>query len=221
MIQRVPYEYSEESRDCFIQAFKELYPQTGMKGLSASTLSARAGYSRSTFYRCFDSVYDVLNAVEKEAMPYEEMAYLIEHANTVNMRQITDGFLGAFRRKEELIRILGTHNDNSFYARMADCIKPVFRTQAERVYIMEPEEYDIMAEYLTNAKVSLLRLWARSENPMNLGHMTQITDSVLEGGFWDRVEEAARVTAAGGRYERTPLSFFKEQHPWIADRPLY
>lgn len=152
-------------------------------------------------------------------MPYEEMAYLVAHAETVDMRQITDGFLGAFQKRQQVIRILGAHDDNRLFPRTADCIKPVFRAQAERVYVMEPAEYDVLAEYLTSAKISLFRLWVKGESPMSLSHMTQITDSVLEGGFWDRVEEAARTVATGGTYERTPLSFFKKEHPWIAERP--
>lgn len=210
-----------EARSCFIQAFKELYPANGMKGISGATLAKRAGYSRSTFYRNFESVYDVLRLVEIEATPYQRMGYLVEHAHEVNMQQITDGFLQSFSDRADLIGMLCRHEeDNRYFDRLRDCIFPVFRSQAERVFIMKPAEYDVLAEYITYAKLGLLRFWARGLSPLGLGHMTQITDSVLESSMWSRVEAAARANTEGRPFERTPLSFFQKRQPWIESRPL-
>ena len=214
-------ESDSEARQCFIQAFKKLYPEKGMRGISGASLAQKAGYSRSTFYRCFESVYDVLRLVEIEATPYRSMAYLADHADTVDMMDITNAFLVFFEEHRDIIRTLTIHSDdNRYYERLRDCIKPVFRSQAERVYLMEPAEYDVLAEYITHAKLGLLRAWASGDIPMGLGHMTQITDSVLEGSLWDRVDEAAKSAAAGKPFERIPFEFFKDSHPWIHTRPL-
>ncbi|MDO4889831.1 MAG: TetR/AcrR family transcriptional regulator [Coriobacteriaceae bacterium] len=219
---RVPRSLTDEAHVRFLAAFKELYAINGMKGISAATLSAKTGYSRSTFYRYYESVYDLLILVETEATPYQNMQFLRDNWDTIGMVEITNAFLYAFAEKQDLIRMLTKFSDdNRYYERMRECIYPVFRQQAERVYIMEPEEYDVLAEYLTTAKLALLRAWALREVDMGVGHMTQITDSVLEGGFWDRVEAAAQAKKAGIPYERTPLSYFVDQHPWIANRALY
>ncbi|MDO4533678.1 MAG: TetR/AcrR family transcriptional regulator [Coriobacteriia bacterium] len=220
-MEKIPRVIADEAHRRFLVAFKELYAVNGMKGLSAAALSAKTGYSRSTFYRYFESVYDLLVLVEVEATPYENMAYLVRHANEVDMTDITHAFLTFFEEKEQLIRVLMRHRDDNRYCeRMHECIKPAFQAQAERVYIMEPAEYEVMAEYLTEAKLSLLKAWALSDIDMNLGHMTKVTDSVLEGGFWDRVQAAADAHRAGEEYQRIPLSYFESIHPWIADRPL-
>jgi AcrR family transcriptional regulator len=210
-----------EARRCFIEAFKKLYPANGMRGISGAALAKRAGYSRSTFYRDFESVYDVLRLVEIEATPYQRMKYLLDHADSVGMREITDGFLQSFQEREDLIRMLVQHeDDNRYRERLHDCFLPVFRAQAERVFIMEPGEYDVLAEYITHAKLGLLRIWALDLVPLGLGHMTQITDSVLESSMWTRVEAAARAKAEGRPFERTPLSFFQKRQPWIQNRPM-
>lgn len=219
---KIPRSITDEAHQRFLDAFKELYAVNGMKGISAASLSAKTGYSRSTFYRYFESVYDLLVLVEVEATPYANMAFLMDNWDTIGMNEVTNAFLYAFADKEPLIRMLTRFSDdNRYYERLRECIRPVFRQQAERVYIMEPEEYDVMAEYITTAKLAMLRTWALAEVDMGLGHMTQITDSVLEGGFWDRVEAASQAKKSGVPYERTPLSFFVEQHPWIANRALY
>ena len=220
-MEKVPRVITDEAHLRFLAAFKELYAANGMKGLSAAALSAKTGYSRSTFYRYFESVYDLLDLLEIEATPYESMAYLVNNADTIDMVDITNGFLGFFEEKQQLIRILSRHSDdNRYYDRLHECMKPVFRTQAERIYIMEDGEYEVLAEYITNAKLSLLRAWALSEIDMNIGHMTQVTDSVLEGNMWDRVQAAADAKRNGEEYVRIPLSYFASIHPWIANRPM-
>lgn len=216
-----PENTDDEVRACFIQAFKELYPEQGMRGITGAALAKRAGYSRSTFYRTFESVYDVLRLVEIEATPYREMNYLLDNVSTVDMREVTDVFLEAFGTREDVIRMLVLHSeDNRYRERMHDCLLPVFRALAERVYEMEPVEYDLLAEYITHAKLGLLVGWAQGLFHMGLGHMTQITDSVFEGGMWDRIEKSAQAQAQGKPFERTPLSYFKKTYPWVADRPL-
>ena len=220
-MEKIPRAIVDEAHMRFFVAFKELYAENGMKGLSAAALSAKTGYSRSTFYRYFESVYDLLDLLEIEATPYENMAYLTNHADEVDMNDITNAFLDFFDEKQQLIRILARHRyDNHYFDRMRECIKPAFYAQAERIYIMEPEEYEVLAEYLTEAKLTLLKAWAVSDINMNLGHMTKVTDSVLEGGFWDRVQAAADAKRAGVPYERVSLHYFEAIHPWIANRSM-
>jgi AcrR family transcriptional regulator len=218
---RFPRFIDDETHHRFVASFKELYAVNGMKGLSAAELSSKTGYSRSTFYRYFDSVYDLLDMLEIEATPYANMSYLVDHADEVGMVEITEAFLGFCEEKQQLIRILTRHqDDNHYYSRMRECLKPAFKSQAERVYIMEPSEYDAMAEYLTESKLSLLRTWALGNTDLNLGQLTKVTDAVLEGGFWDRVQGAAEAKRIGAPYHRIPLSYFVSIHPWLANRPL-
>lgn len=206
----------------FIRAFETLYEKNGMKGVSAAAVAKEAGYSRSSFYRSFDSVYDVLDAVEIAATPYEEMAFLVQNANTVNMKTFTDVILDAFRKRIRLICMLSRNaSDNHYYERMRSCMKPAFRAQAERVYDLADAEYDVLAEYITSAKLTLLRYWAVNyERTMDLGQLTQLTDSMFEGGFWERVERVAQATAQGQPVERVGIDYFTEKYSWIRSRPM-
>ena len=51
-----------------VRAFEKLYDERCMKGISAAAVAKEAGYSSSSFYRVFDSVYDVLEILEARAM---------------------------------------------------------------------------------------------------------------------------------------------------------
>lgn len=91
-----------------------------------------------------------------------------------------------------------------FFNKLKTVMKPVLRLQAERAFSMTPFEYDVMAEYLTTAKLSLLRMWALSPIDLDLAYMTKVTDATLEGGLWDRIDEATRAARPGGRFAAPP-----------------
>lgn len=69
-----------------------------------------------------------------------------------------------------------------FFNKLKAAMKPVFRLQAERAFSMTPFEYDVMAEYLTTAKLSLLRMWALSPIDLDLAYMTKVTHTTLTLG---------------------------------------
>lgn len=213
----------EEIKRDFVKAFEFLYENNGMKGVSAMAVAEKAGYSRSSFYRTFDSVYDLLVLVEVSATPYQEMSKLLQDPNHITMEQLTEGILGAFEKKVKLIQMLTRHsNDNHYSARLRNCLKPVFLSQIKRVYILSEVEYDVLAEYITSAKLTLLRYWALNpEGSLGLGHLTQITDSMFEGRFWELVAEAAKASQEGKEFEKISLDYFINSYPWIEHRPLY
>lgn len=91
-----------------------------------------------------------------------------------------------------------------FFNKLKAAMKPMFRLQAKRAFSMTPFEYDVMAEYPTTAKLSLLRMWALSPIDLDLAYMTKVTDATFEGGLWDRIDEATRPARPGGRFTTPP-----------------
>ena len=210
----------EDARTHLIRAFEKLYEKQGMKGISAAAVAKEAGYSRSSFYRAFDSVYDVLDVLEARAVPTREFRYLADNAETVTMSEFTNVILEALVRRERLIRMLTRHSkDNHFYERFHRAMKPAMLGQVKRVYILRDDEYEIMADYITAAKVQLMRYWASHDMPTEeIAHLTQVTDAMFEGLLWERVSKASKAQQAGVPYERTPMSYFVEKYDWIANR---
>lgn len=209
---------SREIRDDFVRAFIGMYAERGMAGMSVSSLCDKAGYSRSTFYRHFYSLESVLDEFENRVLPHREMRHLLDNAYAVGMRELTDCFLDCLYQRREYLRVLFLHDNGRFFDKMREIMRPVFRSQAERVYEMTQFEYDVFAEYLTTAKVTLLRMWSVSDSEASLGHMTQVTDATLEGGFWDLVEEAHRCEQEGVAFERVGIEELASMRPWIAYR---
>lgn len=198
-----------------MEAFKVLYAEQGMQGVSANKVAEKSGYSRSTLYRHFESVYDMLRALEDEALPKQEFKMLTDRANSISVKTVRSVILDALNEREESIKLLLMHEqDNNYLARLAEILKPVFRAQLERVYKMEPIEYDILAEYITYAKGGILRYWARNEDAPALVNLTALTDSLLEFGLWDRAEAAFNAQVKGEPFERESIIKLEDERPW-------
>lgn len=126
------------------------------------------------------------------------------------------GTLTASKREPTTLFARDVHE--RFFNKLKAAMKPVFRLQAERAFSMTPFEYGVMAEYLTTAKLSLLRMWALSPIDLDLAYMTKVTDATLEGGLWDRIDEATRARKAGRAFHHPTIDELAASRPWIAYR---
>lgn len=54
------------ARQRMVGAFWDLFKEIGIKNVTVSAITKKAGVHRSTFYEYFDDVYDLLDAVEQE-----------------------------------------------------------------------------------------------------------------------------------------------------------
>lgn len=203
----------------FIEAFFTLYATHEAKDISVALLCDHAGYSRSTFYRQFESIDDVLAALEDAVVPRDVMDGLLVRADEIGMREITSGFLETLAgHKYEYRVLLARDHSMRFFRKLKDAMKPVFRSQAERAFDMTDFEYDVLAEYVTYAKLSLLRMWALSNEDYDLAYLTKITDSTLEGALWDLVEQAHQCQLEGRTFKRVTIDELAQTRPWIAYR---
>lgn len=210
---------SAEVRDDFIEALLRLFKENPTDDISVGALCTKAGYSRSTFYRYFESLEEVHEALENRSVPTSAMERLLEGGGRVGMEEITNLFLESLSERKQTFEILFTHDKNGrFFGKLKASMKPVFRMQAERAFDMTPFEYDVIAEYLTTAKLSLLRMWVLSPIDLDLAYMTKITDATLEGGLWDRIDEASRCLKSGSKFHRCTIEELAATRPWIAYR---
>lgn len=175
----------------FREAFWRLFSRHGMDGLTAQALCLEAGYSRSSFYRYFQSVYDLLDELEEAALPRAEMARLLAGIDTVGMAEFRAAFLGLFESKGDLISILCRFDQSRRYTdKFAEVARLPFLAVIERTFDLDPSFAGILADYIVAAKMSLFVSWARSEERFDILDLLLVTDGVLEAGFWDLVDQS-------------------------------
>lgn len=51
-----------------------------------------------------------------------------------------------------------------------------------------------------------------------MAYTTKVTHATLEGGLWDRIDEATRARKAGRAFHRPTIDELAASRPWIAYR---
>lgn len=199
----------------FREAFWRLYSHHGMDGLTAQALCEAAGYSRSSFYRHFQSVYDLLDEFEEAALPRAEMALLLDDIDTVGMAEFRAAFLSMFERKDELISVLCRFDQSRRYTdKFAEVIRPAFLAVIERTFDLDPVLAGSLADYIVVAKMALFASWARAEERFDIRDLLLVTDGVFEAGFWDLVDRS-RVGVDGSRPPKVKPGEMMGRWSWL------
>lgn len=83
---------NEDVRNDFLEALLKLFQENPGAEVSVAALYAKAGYSRSTFYRYFDSLPEAHEALEDRVVPTGVLQALVAGGDTVGMEDITAAF---------------------------------------------------------------------------------------------------------------------------------
>lgn len=206
---------ADSVRNDFRTAFWQLFSKQGMTGLTAARLCERAGYSRSSFYRHFQSTYDLLDELEERALPYREMGQLLQRVDTIGMAEFRQAFLDYFNRDTDVVVALCRHDTgNRFSNKFSETIEPAFRAVIDRTFDINDTVADSLAKYITQAKVALFLYWARTNRAFRIESLLRVTDGIFEAGFWDLVDKSKRLPD-GTMPRRLSLDELYEQREWL------
>jgi len=170
-LERIPLPYpwqepgEDMTRENLIAAFWQLY-QRG-ESISATAVAAAAGYHRTTFYRHFSDVRDVLNQFEEKLVCREkvlslQVRYLSGALNRRGLLKeigpILHGTLPAWAT------LLGERGDPEFRALCEALWRPIILTRLRRE--MGPEWAESRADFILSGCLGALqRIGARTPTP--------------------------------------------------------
>lgn len=125
-------EVTEMTRKSYIDAFWKLYKDHPVERIGIGALSEEAGFTRTTFYRYFEDVYDLRRQAEDE--------FIAECGRTMH-ELIPDGVDSAVDPGivktlvklfdiygEKIVILTGKHGDPSFQDRLEDQARPLMRS---------------------------------------------------------------------------------------------
>lgn len=119
---------NEDVRNDFLEALLKLFQENPGAEVSVAALCAKAGYSRSTFYRYFDSLPEAHEALEDRVVPTGVLQALVAGGDTVGMEDITGAFLGTLTAsKREPTTLFARDVHERFFNKLKAAMKPVFR----------------------------------------------------------------------------------------------
>lgn len=207
---------TEETKKALIKAFLSLYAKEGMKGATVCSIAEKAGYARGTFYKYFTSTQELLEYIEELATPRALMAHIIDNSKTMPLEDATDLIMNYFQDRADIVSmLLSSDQDAHYFNQLHSVMMPMFRSLAVRAYQLDTYSLNCVSDYITSAKLGLLRHWAKGDRSLTLSQLNKITDSVFESAFWTNI--ALQAPKHGGPRQRTEMIGVSCDYPWFDD----
>lgn len=173
---------TEMTQRNFQDAFWLLYEKKSIDKITVKDICSLAGYNRSTFYRYYVDVYDILHELEKQILDEvdEFVVYLVEQANNFDATQALQAILGTFARLNKyIIVLLGPHGDTEFIRKIVENLKPIWIKYFFRTNQYTAAEVDFFMEYYISGLISMYQKWFCDNNGVSIERIIQLSYKTL------------------------------------------
>lgn len=218
-VTRVERRWDKEGLDAtqanIVEAFLKVYTKEGLHQATVSRVVREAGYSRSTFYHHFTSINDILQCLSHYATPYALAGRLVEQAQTIPLEDLTDAITSFYQQRSDLVELLLRSKIKTEYLENNKaCLRPIYRALIIRAYDLDNRTLELITDYVTAAKGTLLLRWALDDRSLTLNQINKIADTVFESAFWSHI--ALQAPKYGGPRKRITIDESSYgDYPWL------
>ncbi|GFZ33815.1 hypothetical protein CSC2_43410 [Clostridium zeae] len=155
-----------------MDAFWQLYSEKRIEKITIKDITIKAGYNRSTFYKYFTDVYDVLEQIESSILPDLEKHkdILMDTNKHLSLIHITEVYN---RNKKYFVVLLGKNGDPAFHEKIKNVYKELIRPSFQSIYTDDLTlEYTL--EYMMSAFIGVLTYCFTQEEDPDIQKLIQI-----------------------------------------------
>lgn len=187
---------------------------------SVVSLCKIASCSRSSFYRRFDSLDDVKEAVIAENTCLAPCRYIARNVEQIPLETATDLIVRFFEERADAVTVLlNSPLREEYCERQVAALKPMFAILIARALDTTPIQLDFIAELIARNRVEMVRLWTERGRSIGLGQINKLWENVVEEALWNPV--AFQAPGLGGPYPRTKTERHLYDYPWLAYSELF
>lgn len=166
-----------------IDAFWTLYCEQRIEKITVKDLTLKAGYNRSTFYKYFIDIYDVLEQIEKSIIPDISELPPTSILNK-NIDVSIDVALKLYEENEKYYSVLLSDNgDPAFASKLKQSIKPLLKKVLEEKVNLTDIEFDFILEYILSSMISIMSYWFKSGKALPLEKLVYLISNIMENGI--------------------------------------
>lgn len=174
-------EITNATREAFVSAFCEFYPERPIEKITVKDISMKAGYSRTTFYNYFHDPYDVLEYIETE---FIEALKTNMAANIQRDKSLGDFVLLFVKMVQEQGRysrvLLNNPNNTQLTHRIKDALLPAVLSAFGQTEENRRAVYAF--EFYIPGVISVISRWMRNGQDMPVGELAEIVQGILKRG---------------------------------------
>ena len=173
---------TEDTKETIKSAFFKIYKEKNISRITVNDIVTAAGYNRSTFYRYFTDVYDVLEQIEKEILDQFDMRFdqITRCARRMDMKEIIKYTLAPCKVYNKYLAVLlGANGDPTFQAELKEKAKNVLSKQMAIRYGTADVMGEFYLEYCVSGLLSSTRMWYEQDSAMDINDYISMMYVVL------------------------------------------
>lgn len=145
--------------------------------IKVTELTENANLSRSTFYSYYDSIFDVLQAIEDDFLSHivDEKSVNLKHDASV----VEENFSYIRDHLQVFQMLTGANGDPSFVARLGNRSRRILSTIADDTNsVLTETQLSIINEFARAGKIQVFRWWADHKNDVSVNEIIAMLDRI-------------------------------------------
>lgn len=174
-------EITDATREAFVRAFCEFYVERPIEKITVKDISAKAGYSRTTFYNYFKDPNDVLEYIENEFIMYLEKNIVLNIQKDRSLGDFVLLFVKMVQEQEQYSHVLLTNPNNAqFITRLKNAVLPAVLSAFGQSTENKKAVYAF--EFYIPGVISIISRWMQNKQDMPVEDLAGIVQGILKGG---------------------------------------
>jgi len=172
-----------QTKQNIMTAFWELYTENGIEKITVTQICTHAGYNRSTFYKYFLDIYDVLDKIEEQIITPEMLeksvvSYLLSDNKEIAFEHI----IQLFEKSSGFIPVLlGDHGDSAFRHKLMNKLIPVISNHLD-ISITSNKNTKYILEYQSAAIFNTIASWYANKKDIPAKEFIQLLLRISTNG---------------------------------------
>lgn len=165
--------FSSQTRIDLTEAFWKLYEKKNIQKIKVHEICSLAGYNRSSFYRYFADVYDVLEQIENKII-HRILEESDESLLSEDIGKTVTSFLQIWDENSKYIKVFADKKTNShFQTRLTQEMIAFYRQHF--IFSKDAEVNEYLMEYqVTGAIAAMMRFYRKEERQMSLEELIRM-----------------------------------------------
>ena len=170
---------TEKTKKNLINSFWKLYKKEDLTKITVSRICENAKYERTTFYRYFIDISDVLTQIEDEVINNIRKDIANKQKKSSNI--LFDGFKKFTDDYGEYIIVFYEKGNITFYNKMKELIKnDVY--EYLNLNIVDETKKEFLYEFMFSSLINSYAYWYRHKNNMSLEAFVKFANEIILNG---------------------------------------
>ena len=172
---------AEKTRERLIKSFWKLYKKNDINKINIGKLCENANYERTTFYRYFKDINDILNQTEDSVINNIRDLIIKKGINKKTSNIIHDNFKDFANTYGDYLVTFSDKGNTSFYKKFKTFIKEdVYKYM--NITIKDENEKEFIFEFVFSSLINSFVYWYKNQDIIKLESFVNFTNTIILNG---------------------------------------